>query len=135
MADVLVVDDSKVFRDLVAMLLENEGFRVRTAVDGADAVQQLAARPPDALVLDLIMPNGNGEDVLRARQEQQLAPDAYVVVLTADDSPERPAELAGLGVTEFVTKPFDCDRFVAALRDRMEARGVITQNRPESVDQ
>ena len=65
----------------------------------------------------------------------RTSPRPGSVVLTADDNPNRPTELAGLGVTEFVTKPFDCDRFVAALRDRMVARGVLTHKRSETADQ
>lgn len=121
-ADVLVVDDSKVFRDLVVTLLAAEGFAVRTAVDGEDALRQLVEAPPDALILDLKMPNGDGVQVLRERQARQLAPFTYVVLLTADDDPNRPAELAPLGPFDYVTKPFDADRFAAQLRDHMVAR-------------
>lgn len=122
MAEVLVVDDSKVFRDLVTVLLENDGFGVRTAVDGDDALKKLEESPADAIILDIVMPKVDGREVLRQIRERRLADGAYIVVLTADDDPDRPTELAALGADAFVTKPFDTDGFTTRFREFLAGR-------------
>ncbi len=125
--DVLVVDDSRVFRDLVALLLEDDGFHVRTAVDGTDALAQMEAQAPDALILDLMMPGLGGVEMLQLVIERSLAPDAYIVVLTADDDPSRPAELEKLGAHEVVVKPIDSEQLGRSLRSHFEAKAVAAQ--------
>jgi len=125
--DVLVVDDSRVFRDLVALLLENDGFSVRTAVDGADALAQMEAQAPDALILDLMMPGLGGVEMLELISERSLAPDAYIVVLTADDDPGRPAELQKLGAREVVVKPIDSEQLGRSLRAHFDAKAVAAE--------
>lgn len=130
MAEVLVVDDSRVYRDLVGVLLENEGIDVRAAADGEGALAMLRERKPDAIIVDLAMPGIDGIELLKRIRDDWLAPDAYIVVLTADDDPTKPAEVEALGAAELVTKPFDPDRFVAGLRAHMATRHATTPMAP-----
>ena len=105
-ARVLVVEDERDIAALVAHHLTKEGYRVRTAEGGAEALEAIAAERPDLLVLDLMLPNFSGYDVLtEVRRRPELA-DVPVVVLTARrDEADRIKGLE-LGADDYVTKPF-----------------------------
>ncbi len=79
----LVVDDDATVRDMVCQLLENEPYRLRTAVDGVDALQQIEEEKPDAILLDLMMPRLDGFDVLAKLREDKATALIPVIVLTA----------------------------------------------------
>jgi CheY-like chemotaxis protein len=79
----LVVDDDPDVADLVRQLLEGSGYRVEAAADGAAALHALAERRPDAILLDLLMPQMDGFDVIRALQEDAERRAIPVIVLTA----------------------------------------------------
>ena len=79
----LVVDDDAAVRSMVTQLLENEPYLVRTAVDGVDALEQIAEGTPDAILLDLMMPRKDGFDVLASLRQKQETARIPVIVLTA----------------------------------------------------
>ena len=105
-ARILVVEDERDIAALVAYHLTKEGYRVRTAEGGAEALEAVAAERPDLLVLDLMLPGFSGYDVLQEiRRSAELA-DVPVVVLTARrDEADRVKGLE-LGADDYVTKPF-----------------------------
>jgi CheY-like chemotaxis protein len=103
----LVVDDSRVIRELIAVNLELEGFEVTTAGDGERALELAAEFRPDVITLDVMMPRLNGfETVSRLRQDPRTAGIPVVMVTgraqTADR--ERGEEV---GVEAYLTKPFE----------------------------
>lgn len=103
----LVVDDSRVIRELIAVNLELEGFEVTTAGDGERALELAAEFRPDVITLDVMMPRLNGfETVHRLRQDPRTAGIPVVMVTgraqTADR--ERGDEV---GVEAYLTKPFE----------------------------
>jgi CheY-like chemotaxis protein len=79
----LVVDDDLDFRTSVASVLREEGYEVREAVDGASAMNAVAFERPDVILLDLMMPNGNGWSVLEALRTDGDRWDIPVVVVSA----------------------------------------------------
>lgn len=104
---VLVVDDSRVIRELIAVNLELEGFEVTTASDGEAAVRLASEVRPDVITLDVMMPRLNGfEAVQRLRQDPTTAAIPVVMVTgraqTADLDRGRE-----VGVEAYVTKPFE----------------------------
>lgn len=109
---ILIVDDDPSIRSMLGFLFEDEGFTVREAVDGQDALDAIAADAPDAMVLDLMMPRLDGHGVLRERGEQSLAPDTRVVVLTAKSDPADAVWCWELGADEFVNKPVDPEKLL-----------------------
>jgi DNA-binding response OmpR family regulator len=132
MAEVLVVDDDPDIRMLVAFALEDSGYTVRQASDGAEALVALEAKAPDAMVLDVMMPGLDGFGVLRGMRAKRLAPNTRTIVLTCKT--EERDHLRGweLGADEYLTKPFDPEELVGrvkwllssspeALADRREA--------------
>jgi two-component system, OmpR family, phosphate regulon response regulator PhoB len=105
-ARILVVEDERDIAALVAYHLTREGYRVRTAEGGAEALEAVAAERPDLLVLDLMLPNLSGYEVLaEVRRRAELA-ELPVVVLTARrDEADRIKGLE-LGADDYITKPF-----------------------------
>lgn len=117
MPDVLVVDDDEIIRGMLAFLFESEGHTVEQAADGAEALDVLRRRAPDCMVLDLMMPGIDGLAVLHHRQEEGLAPDTRVIVLTAKSGTEDAVWCWEAGADEFLTKPFDPERLLRLVRE------------------
>jgi len=118
---VLVVDDEVNIAELVSMALRYEGWEVRTAHTGSKAVAAAKDMKPDAVVLDMMLPDFDGLEVLRRMRATQ--PDVPVVFLTARDAVED--RIAGLtaGGDDYVTKPFSLEELVARLRALMRRAG------------
>ncbi len=120
--DVLIVDDEPQLRAVVAGYLERDGFSVRSAADGRQALAELAAKRPDAMVLDLMLPEVNGLEVLRWLRD--AGDEVPVIVLSARGSePDRVAGLE-LGADDYVAKPAS-PREIAA-----RVRAVLRRSRP-----
>jgi two-component system OmpR family response regulator len=111
---VLVVDDEPTLSELLSMALRYEGWQVRTAGDGTSAVRLARQFKPDAVVLDVMLPDVDGVEVLRRLRGH--APHVPVLFLTARDAVED--RVAGLtaGGDDYVTKPFSLEELVARLR-------------------
>src|SRR6185437_15435187 len=112
---VLVVDDEPNLADLLTMALRYEGWEIRTAHDGLSAVRLAREFKPDAVVLDVMLPDLNGLEVLRRLRDD--APNLPVLFLTAKDAVED--RIAGLtaGGDDYVTKPFSLEEVVARCAD------------------
>lgn len=111
---VLVVDDEQSLADLVAMGLKYEGWEVKTAANGQQALQAVREFRPDAVVLDIMLPDFDGLTVLQRMRAAGF--DVPVLFLTAKDSLDD--RVAGLtaGGDDYVTKPFGLEEVVARLR-------------------
>jgi two-component system response regulator ChvI len=122
MATIALVDDDKNILTSVSMLLEQEGYHVKTYTDGAAALTALTAAPPDLAILDIKMPRMDGLELLRRLRQSA---DMPVIFLTSKD--EEIDELMGLnaGADDYIRKPFSqrllLERVKAVLR-RGEAR-------------
>jgi two-component system response regulator MprA len=106
---ILVIDDEPMVREAVGRVLTSEGYAVAYAHDGADAIARLSADPPDAILLDLMMPGMNGRQFLSALRTE-LGLDLPVVVMTAVHGLGQRA--ISLGATDVVEKPFDVDELL-----------------------
>src|SRR3954468_19166318 len=131
MATIALVDDDKNILASVTMLLEQEGYHVRSYTDGASALTALAATPPDLAILDIKMPRMDGMELLRRLRQTAEVP---VIFLTSKD--EEIDELMGLnaGADDYIRKPFSqrllLERVKAVLR-RAEGKGAAgTQSQP-----
>lgn len=128
---VLVVDDDPTIRTMLGFLFDDEGFVVREAVDGDEAIEALTADPPEVMVLDLMMPRVDGHDVLRARRARLLAPDTRVVVLTAKSDPGDAVWCWELGADEFLNKPVDPERLLREVQLLLRRTPEEIRNRRE----
>jgi two-component system, OmpR family, phosphate regulon response regulator PhoB len=105
-ARILVVEDERDIAALVAYHLTKEGYRVRTAEGGAEAIEAAAAERPDLLILDLMLPGLSGYEVLSEMRRRPELGEVPVIVLTARrDEADRVKGLE-LGADDYVTKPF-----------------------------
>ncbi len=123
---VLVVDDESTLAELMTMALRMEKWEVRTALDGSTAVRTAREFRPDAVVLDVMLPDFDGYEVLRRMRAEQ--PNLPVLFLTARDAVED--RIAGLtaGGDDYVTKPFSLEEVVLRLRALMRRTGVTEED-------
>src|SRR3974377_543680 len=117
----LVVDDDPALREALALLLDLNGFEVQTAGDGREAMRALANEAPDALVLDVLMPQLDGPG--RARRIRAMGDRTPVLMLTART--EVSDRVAGLeaGADDYLAKPFAREELIARLRARPRPAG------------
>ena len=122
---ILVVDDEPNITDLVATALRYEGFEVAVAGNGSEAIREAATFRPDLIVLDVMLPDRNGFELLsRLRADHVHLP---VVFLTARDSTEDKIKGLTVGGDDYVTKPFSLEELLA--RVRAVLRRAHTQDR------
>ena len=128
---ILVVDDEPMLTDLLSMALRMEGWDVRTSASGFEALQTVREFGPDALVLDIMMPDLDGMAVLQ--RLRQSGNDVPVLFLTAKDAVgDRVAGLTA-GGDDYVTKPFSLEEVVARLRGLMRRAGTAFASDAEPI--
>ena len=123
---VLVVDDDRLLVPLLERGLRYEGFEVSCAFCATDAVAAARAGPPDLVLLDIGMPDGDGFAVLR---ELRRHSDVPVVMLTARDEVSDKVDALGLGADDYVAKPFAFDELMARVRAVLRRRGADALDR------
>src|SRR6204780_4443031 len=111
---VLVVDDEPSLAELLSSVLRYEGWTVQTAATGADAVRTAREFRPDAVVLDIMLPDFNGLEVMRRLRAE--IPQVCVLFLTARDAVEDRVAGITAGGDDYVTKPFSLEEVLARLR-------------------
>jgi two-component system, chemotaxis family, response regulator PixH len=115
--EILVVDDDPDTVALVAEVLENEGYCVRRATGGQEALDRAAASPPDVAIVDLIMPEVGGEDVCSALRRDPRYSETRILVLSAAEDTRMVA--ASCDADSAVTKPFTTELLVREVRRLM----------------
>jgi two component system response regulator len=127
---VLVVDDEQMLADLLASALRYEGWEVTTAGTGIAAVRSAQEIDPDVIVLDIMLPDFDGLEVMRRVRGHR--PNVPVLFLTAKDAVED--RVAGLtaGGDDYVTKPFSLEEVVARLRALLRRSGA-SEEKPASI--
>ncbi|HEV2452261.1 MAG TPA: response regulator transcription factor [Streptosporangiaceae bacterium] len=123
---VLVVDDEPSLAELLSSVLRYEGWDVRTAGDGSGALRAAREFRPDAVVLDVMLPDFDGLEVLRGLRAEQ--PRVCVLFLTARDAVED--RIAGItaGGDDYVTKPFSLEEVLARLRGLLRRADLTRAN-------
>lgn len=128
---VLVVDDEPMLTDLLSMALRMEGWEVRTASSGFDALHAVRDFEPDAMLLDVMMPDLDGMAVLH--RLRQSGNDVPVLFLTARDAVvDRVAGLTA-GGDDYVTKPFSLEEVVARVRALMRRAGTAQSDQDDPI--
>ena len=122
---VMIVEDEPAIRGLLSMTLEQEDYRVETAADGRDALEKVRDHPPDAMLVDLIMPVMDGWSLIDALEADATVGEIPVVAVSAAD---RYAAVGEHRVYAFLSKPFDVETLLMVLSDAIiehEARDLL----------
>ncbi len=112
-ARVLVVEDEPHIVRALKIILRNAGYAVEPAETKADALASLAAHPPDAVVLDLVLPDGQGVEIVEDVRRWSRLP---IVVLSAVGDEREKVRALDAGADDYITKPFGTDELLARLR-------------------
>jgi DNA-binding NtrC family response regulator len=126
---VLVVDDDAALCRLVEFQLEQAGIPSKTCTTGQQALESLDECLPTAVVLDLMLPDASGSDLLERFRSK--APDLSIVVVTGSDQVSTAVECMKAGATDFLQKPFDHPRLLASVRNAHE-RGLLSRRLREA---
>jgi two-component system KDP operon response regulator KdpE len=110
---VLVVDDEPQILRALQMKLRGAGYAVETAASAKEALMKAGMRPPEAIILDLLLPDGRGTDVCRELRRWTTTP---ILVLSAVGEEKEKIEALDAGADDYVTKPFSGDELLARLR-------------------
>jgi CheY-like chemotaxis protein len=110
---ILAVDDDEAILEVVKMVLEDEGYRVLFAKDGAEALEVLKTSLPELILLDMRMPVMNGWQFADAYHKGPGPHAPIVVVTAAQDAPQAASDLRA---RDYLSKPFDVDRLVEVVR-------------------
>lgn len=119
-AKILLVDDDAAIRMVVTEALKRDGYEVRTAGSVAEQVALLESFVPDILITDVILPDGNGLDLVPAILDQR--PDLPIIVLSAQNTLTTAVRATEQGAFEYLPKPFDLDELTRAVRDGLARR-------------
>jgi PAS domain S-box-containing protein len=119
---ILAIEDEQSLRDLLKALLVPSGYKLLLAADGVEAVNMLMSEPAkiDAILLDLNLPRMNGLEVFR--NIRRLRPDAKVIVISGNITPEMRQELIGLGQNDFIPKPYSLEDLAFRLRELLDSK-------------
>ena len=117
---VLAVEDDREIRSLMQSSLSVEGFEVQTAVTLSEARALLAHKPPDLIVLDLGLPDGDGVLLVRELRQQHTTP---VIVVSARHQEQQKIALLDAGADDYLTKPFSVAELLARMRVALRHRG------------
>ena len=122
MRKILIVDDSRVVRIVIRRILESLGFTSDEVSDGQQALDYLKTNgPPDAVILDIIMPEMDGMTCLRAIRQDQQFQKCPIIMCSTQNSPAEIAEAVAAGANEYVMKPFSEE----ILADKLRQVGLI----------
>ncbi len=127
MSNLLIVDDEQSYRQLLTLVFEGDGHKIRTAMNGRDALEQLHVEPAEVIITDVKMPDMNGIELLRAARE--LLPDVGVVLMTAFATVDTAREAFKLGADDFIQKPFDVEELKIIVKKAFERQSLIVENR------
>src|SRR5947209_14902099 len=110
---VLVVDDEAQIVRGLKVILRREGYEIEAAETKAEALNAVSVRPPDAMVLDLVLPDGSGVDVCADVRRWSSLP---IIVLSAVGDEREKVRALDAGADDYITKPFGTDELLARLR-------------------
>ncbi len=127
MSDVVVVEDDPDLQILTGMLLEAHGHATRRYSAGRTALEACIANPPEIVLLDWMLPEMTGIEVLQALRQHPATAHVPVVMVTALDRPENLAEAFDSGAADYVRKPFTGRSLISAVERQLAAHRVPEQ--------
>ena len=116
-ARIVVAEDSDTILSLIVLALKREGFEPATATNGEDAIARIRELRPELVILDALMPKGDGYEVCRALREEPGLERPYVIMLTASTRAGDRQRAEAAGVDEYITKPFSPSELRTRVRE------------------
>jgi DNA-binding response OmpR family regulator len=117
---ILIADDNENIRDALTYLLEDEGYDLLLAKDGADTLRKVRERRPDILFLDIMMPEMNGYDVCRTIKNDPQLKSTYIIMLTAKGQVAEQERGKEVGADEYIVKPFSPMEILAKVKQILQ---------------
>ena len=117
---ILIADDNENIRDALTYLLEDEGYDLQLASDGADTLRKVRERKPDILFLDIMMPEINGYDVCRTIKNDPDLKSIYIIMLTAKGQVAEQERGKEVGADEYIVKPFSPMEILARVKNLLQ---------------
>lgn len=124
---ILVVDDSKTIRNMMIRGFEQQGFRTFFAVNGKEGLEKAKEIEPDLITTDYDMPVMNGWELCQELQKDKKLADIPVIMLTSRDSKSDRAKTSGLGVDEYLTKPFTVERLIVIVEKLIAQKRILRE--------
>ena len=121
---ILVADDEKVNVDFFKVMLSKIGFEVEVAYDGQEVLDKVEPFSPDLIILDLLMPKISGFDVAKILKKEEKTKEIPIVVLSAVSDVKEKVDLLGIGIEDYITKPFNFIEIIARIRNIMKAKAL-----------
>src|SRR5256712_10895356 len=128
-SDILIVDDEADIRDLVAGILEDEGFNTRTARDSDSALTEIANRRPHLVFLDIWLQGSKLDGLQLLEQIKKDNADLPVVMISGHGNIETAVAAIKRGAYDFIEKPFKSDRLILVVQRALEATALRRENR------
>jgi CheY-like chemotaxis protein len=119
-SDLLVVDDNETNRDILSRILERRGHRLTAAASGQEALAALASRRFDLALLDIVMPEMNGFELLRRMKADESMREVPAIFISALDDAQGKVQAFRAGGVDYVTKPFQAEEVVARVENQLE---------------
>jgi two-component system, OmpR family, alkaline phosphatase synthesis response regulator PhoP len=131
-AKIALIEDDDNIREMYRLKLEEDGFTVKTAKNGKEGLDMLKSFWPDVVLLDLIMPEMNGEEMLLELRAKDWGKDFKVVIMTNTGREEAPASMNNLGITRYVVKaeqtPAQVEDIVKSILSEKEKQQTHTES-------
>lgn len=123
---VLIIEDDKDLRLMLAETLIDAGYRVNSAYTGADGIREIRSHPYDLVLLDIMLPYKSGDEVLR---EMRTFCETPVIIISAKDIVSTKIDLLNLGADDYITKPFDLGEMVARVESNIRRSKMRLENK------
>ena len=117
---ILIADDNENIREALTYLLEDEGYKLALARDGADTLKKVREFLPDVLFLDIMMPEMNGYEVCRAIKNDPKLRNTYVIMLTAKGQVFEQERGKEVGADEYIVKPFSPMEILSKIKNILD---------------
>ncbi len=113
---ILTVDDSRMMREMLLMVLQGAGFNVIQAEDGVDGLDVLAGAEPDVIITDINMPRLDGFGFIEGVRREERCRAIPILVLSTEGDPEKKSRAREAGATGWIVKPFNAEKLIDAIR-------------------
>ena len=131
--DVLIVEDDPEINELIGAYVELSGFPCRRVMRGEDALREVREHRPGLMVLDVMLPDLDGFEICRRIRADSNTATIPIIMLTALDPEQTRCRAIECGASDYLTKPFDPDRLMAAIRRHVENGGHVAAHSMDGI--